>query len=321
MNKLKDIRVILILIGLLFIFLFPVFSSDFYMINILSIAVIYSVYAGSWDILSGFTGKENMGHAAFVAIGAYLLGFISSAYAIQPWLSIPLAAIASALFGIAIGVPTLRLKGPYFALASLAVASIFENLTITFSEVTGGEEGIYGIPFLTDGPVSSYYFMAIFSVVSVYILYRLGKSNFGLILKSIKSDEDAAKALGIKSTKYKVTAFALAAMFAGMAGTVTGHFYGYIGPDIVYPLSLNTLIMAVVGGIGGIIPAALGGFFISLLTELLRGFGQWNQIIYTVILMLSVLFLPKGVFKSLGDLLKPKSKKNITPNLRGDENE
>src|SRR6056297_1963699 len=321
MNRLKDIRFILIFIGLVFLFLFPVLSSDFYLINILSIAVIYSVYAGSWDILSGFTGKENMGHAAFVAIGAYLLGFVSTAFSVQPWFSIPMAAIASALFGIAIGVPTLRLKGPYFALASLAVASIFENLTISYSEFTGGEEGIFGIPFLTAGPTTDYYFMLIFSVISVLILFIIGKSNFGLILKSIQSDEDAAKALGIKTTKYKVTAFALSAMFAGMAGTVMGHFYGYVGPDIVYPLSLNTLIMAVVGGIGGIIPAALGGFFISLLTELLRGLGQWNHIIYTVILMLSVLFLPKGVFKTLGNILKPKSKKNVAPKLRGDENE
>jgi branched-chain amino acid transport system permease protein len=321
MNRLKDIRFILIFIGLVFLFLFPVLSSDFYLINILSIAVIYSVYAGSWDILSGFTGKENMGHAAFVAIGAYLLGFVSTAFSVQPWFSIPMAAVASALFGIAIGVPTLRLKGPYFALASLAVASIFENLTISYSEFTGGEEGIFGIPFLTAGPTTDYYFMLIFSVISVLILFIIGKSNFGLILKSIQSDEDAAKALGIKTTKYKVTAFALSAMFAGMAGTVMGHFYGYVGPDIVYPLSLNTLIMAVVGGIGGIIPAALGGFFISLLTELLRGLGQWNHIIYTVILMLSVLFLPKGVFKTLGEFLKPKSKKNKAPKLRGDENE
>ncbi|MDN5342556.1 branched-chain amino acid ABC transporter permease [Oceanotoga sp. DSM 15011] len=320
MKFLKDIRGIIILLFTAFLFIFPLISNDFYLINILSVSFIYMVYAGSWDILSGFTGKENMGHAAFIAIGGYMLGFISSSFAIKPWLSIPLAAIFSILFGIIIGIPTLRLKGPYFALASLAIASIFEKLTISYSEVTGGEEGIFGIPFLTEGPMGSYYFMLIFAVISIGLLFYLGKSNFGLILKSIKSDEEAAKALGIETTKYKVTAFALSAMFAGMAGTVIGHFYGYIGPDIVYPLSLNTLIMSVVGGIGGIIPAALGGFFISLLTELLRGFGEWNQIIYTVILMLSVLFLPKGIFVSIGNLIK--RKKSIKPVIEksGDKN-
>ncbi|HOO76063.1 MAG TPA: branched-chain amino acid ABC transporter permease, partial [Tepiditoga sp.] len=176
MKKKFNLNFILILIGVVFLYIFPVFK-DYYLLNVFSIAVIYAVYAASWDFLSGFTGKENFGHAAFIAIGGYMIGFISSVYPIKPFLSIPLAAVVSAIFGILIGLPTLKLKGPYFALATLAVATIFEKLSISLSDLTGGEEGIYGIEFLTQGQISSFYFVLTFAVLAILIMYILGKSN------------------------------------------------------------------------------------------------------------------------------------------------
>lgn len=291
-----------LIILLLFFTLFPI-TNDLFLINVFSIAFIFSVYASSWDLLSGFTGKENFGHAAFIAIGGYLVGFMSSSFHINPFLSLALSAIAAALFGAIIGIPTLRLRGPYFALATLAVASIMEKLTISYSNFTGGEEGIYGIPFLTESPITSYYFVLAFSVISIIIMYFIGKSNFGLILKSLKSDELASQALGIRINYYKISAFVISSLFAGMGGSITAHFFGYIGPDIVYPLSLNSIIMAVVGGIGGIIPAALGGLSLTIISELLSDFGDFNLLLYTIILILSILFLPEGIFNTLSNKL------------------
>jgi len=304
MLKKLSIPTILILAGTVMLFLFPVISDDLYMITVFSIALIYAVYAASWDLLSGFTGKENFGHAAFIGIGAYMLGFISQSFRIQPYLSIPIAAVLSFVFGVLIGLPTLRLKGPYFALATLAVASIMEKLTYSFSDITGGEDGLYGIEFLTGDEISSFYFVLIFAVIAILILYLIGKSNFGLTLKAIKSDDDAARALGIYTDKFKVMAFGISAAFAGVAGTISGHYYSYVGPDIVFPLSLNIIIMCVIGGLGGIIPAALGGFALSYLSEMLRDFGDWNQLIYSGILMITVIFLPRGVFNIIGDFFK-----------------
>jgi len=304
MKKKISIPAILVLLGTLLLFLFPVISGDLYLITVFSIALIYAVYAASWDLLSGFTGKENFGHGAYIAIGAYMLGLLSQRFAIQPYLSIPIAAVLSFIFGILIGLPTLRLKGPYFALATLAVATIMEKMTYSFSDFTGGEDGLYGIEFLTGDEISSFYFVLIFAVIAIFILYRIGKSNFGLTLKAIKSDDDAAKALGIYTDRFKVLAFGISATFAGIAGTISGHYYSYVGPDIVYPLSLTIIIMCVVGGLGGIIPAALGGFALSYLSEMLRDFGDWNQLIYSGILTLTVIFLPRGVFNIIGDLLK-----------------
>jgi len=315
-KKLKDLRIILIVVGIVFMFIFPIGFNDQYLIWVFSIALIYSVYASSWDLLSGYTGKENFGHAAFIAIGGYMVGFISKAFPIPVYLSLPISALVSAVFGVVIGIPTLRLKGPYFALATLAVASIFEKLTISMSQYTGGEEGMIGITYLTDDPNKSYYFLLIFAVLAVYTMFKISRSNFGLILKALKSDEDACRAIGINTTFYKVTAFALSASFAGMAGTLVAHNFGYIGPDIVYPLSLNSMIMAVVGGIGGIVPAALGGFFLTFVSELLRDFGDYNQIIYTLLLIFSALFLPNGVFNALSNFLKPKGLKGSTE-IRG----
>lgn len=318
MNKKFSISTILILAGVCLLLLFPVMSDDLYLITVFSIALIYAVYAASWDLLSGFTGKENFGHAAFIAIGAYMLGFISQHFAIPPYLSVPLAALLSFIFGILIGLPTLRLKGPYFALATLAVASIMEKLTYSFSDVTGGEDGLYGIEFLTGDEISSFYFVLIFAIIAIFVLYSIGKSNFGLTLKAIKSDDDAARALGINTDRFKVLAFGISAAFAGMAGTISGHYYSYVGPDIVYPLSLNIIIMCVVGGLGGIIPAALGGFALSFLSEMLRDFGDWNQLIYSGILMIIVIFLPRGVFNILGDFLKFRRKDSAGVSVRGE---
>jgi len=302
--KKNGITVLLLLAGVVFLLLFPVLGDDLYLLTVFSIALMYSVYAASWDLLSGYTGKENFGHAALVAIGAYSLGIISQSTPLQPILSIPLAGILSIVWGILIGIPTLRLKGPYFALATLAVASIMEKLTLSFSEVTGGEEGLYGIPFLAQDFVPSYYFVLLFAILSIGFLFFLGRSNFGLTLKSIRSDEDAARAVGISTTRYKVTAFAISAGFAGMTGAISGHYYGFVGFDMVFPLSLNIIILSVVGGLGGILPAALGAFFLTYLTELLREFGEFNQLIYTGILMVVVLVLPHGVFNLLGDFLR-----------------
>ncbi len=311
MKKKISIPTLLVLLGTLMLFLFPVLSDDLYLITVFAIALLYAVYAASWDLLSGFTGKENFGHAAFIAIGAYMLGFISQHFAIQSYLSIPLAAVLSFIFGILIGLPTLRLKGPYFALATLAVATIMERLTYSFSDITGGEDGLYGIEFLTGDETSSFYFVLIFAVIAIYVLYRVGRSNFGLTLKAIKSDDDAAKALGIYTNRFKVLAFGISAMFAGIAGTISGHYYSYVGPDIVFPLSLNIIIMCVVGGLGGIIPAALGGFALSYLSEMLRDFGEWNQLIYSGILMLTVIFLPRGVFNIIGDLFNRTKRSSV----------
>ncbi|KYZ75813.1 hypothetical protein AXX12_11485 [Anaerosporomusa subterranea] len=285
------------------LFLFPLVYDDAYLMSVLVLACIYTVYVAAWDLLSGFTGQENFGFALFIGTGAYLVGFITKfGGGIAPLWGILLGGLAAASIGLALGIPCLRLKGPYLALATLAAAAIADRLAIIFSKYTGGEDGIYGVEFLTGDPLTDYYAALVFMVVSVSILYMIGRSHIGLLLKAIREDEAAAEAGGVNTTLYKVAAFVVSAWFGGMAGAFNAHYLGYVGPDAVLAshISLNIIIMAVVGGAGSIINAALGAFVLAVAADYLKHFGEYHLLIYTSLLILVLLFMPKGIFSTLG---------------------
>lgn len=285
------------------LFLFPLVYDDAYLMSVLVLACIYTVYVAAWDLLSGFTGQENFGFALFIGAGAYLVGFITKfGGGIAPLWGIPLGGLVAAILGLALGVPCLRLKGPYLALATLATAAIADRLAIIFSHYTGGEDGIYGVEFLTGDPMADYYVALLFMVVSVGILYAIGRSYIGLLLKAIREDEAAAEAGGVNATLYKVAAFVVSAFFGGMAGAFNAHYLGYVGPDAVLAshISLNIIIMAVVGGSGSIINAALGAFALAVAADYLKHFGEYHLLIYTSLLIIVLLFMPKGIFTTLG---------------------
>jgi branched-chain amino acid transport system permease protein len=285
------------------LFLFPLVYDDAYLMSVLVLACIYTVYVAAWDLLSGYTGQENFGFALFIGTGAYLVGFITKfSGGIAPLWGIPLGGLAAAVIGLALGIPCLRLKGPYLALATLAAAAIADRLAIIFSKYTGGEDGIYGVEFLTGDPLTDYYAALVFMVVSVSILYITGRSHIGLLLKAIREDEAAAEAGGVNATVYKVAAFVVSAWFGGMAGAFNAHYLGYVGPDAVLAshISLNIIIMAIVGGAGTIINAALGAFVLAVAADYLKNFGEYHLLIYTSLLILVLLFMPKGIFTTIG---------------------
>lgn len=286
--------------------LFPLVYEDAYLMSVLVLACIYTVYVASWDLLSGFTGQENFGFALFIGAGAYIVGFITKfGGGITPLWGIPLGGLIAAILGLALGVPCLRLKGPYLALATLAAASIADRLAIIFSNYTGGEDGIYGVSFLTSDPVTDYYAALLFMLVSVAILYSIGHSYIGLLLKAIREDESAAEAGGVNATLYKVSAFVVSAFFGGMAGAFNAHYLGYVGPDAVLAshISLNIIIMAVVGGTGSIINASLGAFALAVAADYLKNFGEYHLLIYTSLLIIVLLFMPKGIFTTISEKL------------------
>lgn len=285
------------------LFLFPLVYDDAYLMSVLVLACIYTVYVAAWDLLSGFTGQENFGFALFIGTGAYLVGFLTKfGGGIAPLWGIPLGGLAAASIGLALGIPCLRLKGPYLALATLAAAAIADRLAIIFSKYTGGEDGIYGVEFLTGDLLTDYYAALVFMVASVGILYAIGRSYIGLLLKAIREDEAAAEAGGVNTTLYKVAAFVVSAWFGGMAGAFNAHYLGYVGPDAVLAshISLNIIIMAIVGGAGSIINAALGAFVLAVAADYLKHFGEYHLLIYTSLLILVLLFMPKGIFTTLG---------------------
>lgn len=288
------------------LFLFPVVYDNPYLASVLIMANIYTVYVAAWDLLSGFTGQENFGFALFIGAGAYFVGMTTKYFGlVAPWWGIPAGGLAAAAVGLVIGIPCLRLKGPYLALATLAAAAIADRMAIILNKYTGGEDGIFGIEYLFGDPLADYYASLVFMLVCVAVLYAVGRSYLGLLLKAIRQDENAAEASGVNATFYKAAAFAVSAFFGGAAGAFNAHYLGYVGPDAVLAssISLNVIIMAIVGGTGNIVNAALGAFFLTVVADFLKGFGEYHLLIYTSLLILVLLFMPKGLFATLLDRL------------------
>src|SRR5579864_7143160 len=164
---------------LAFLAILPLVGRSDYLSGILTVSIIYAIWAASWDFMSGLTGRENFGHALFIGAGAYTAAFVNSKLDLSPWWGLPAGALVAVAFSLVIGFPTLRLRGPYFALAMLAAATIMQRLTRIFWQYTGGEEGIPGLDPLFDNPLVTYYFCLGALVLTAAVLLLLARSSWG----------------------------------------------------------------------------------------------------------------------------------------------
>jgi branched-chain amino acid transport system permease protein len=280
--------------------LIPAVIHSDYLIGILTVSLIFGIYAASWDFMSGLTGRENFGHALFIGTGAYTAAFLNSKLDLSPWWCLPAGALTAVGFSLVIGFPTLRLRGPYFALAMLAAATIMQRLMRIFWEFTGGEEGIPGLDPLFESHVGTYYFCLFALAVTTAVLLLLARSSWGTILRAIRGDEAACQAAGINITFYKIAALMISAAFAGAGGVLYAHYQEAVTPDVfAVALSITIIIMVYVGGMGSIYGPVAGGIILALLPELLRGLGEYRLWVYSVILMLILFFAPGGFIAPL----------------------
>jgi branched-chain amino acid transport system permease protein len=278
----------------------PAITGSNYLTGVLTVCVIYGIWASSWDFMSGLTGRENFGHSLFIGTGAYTAGFLSSIWAANPWYSLPLGVVVAVAFAILVGFPTLRLRGPYFALAMLSTSAILQRLCLIFWEYTGGEEGIYGLDPLMKTPLYYYWFALGILVVTVIVLTLLARSHWGLLLRAIRGDEATCQAAGINVTFYKIVSLMISAGFAGLGGALYAHYQLQVSPPLFsVVVSITVIIMVYVGGIGSIYGAAVAAILLTLLTEMLRGFGEYRLWIYTLTLMMILFFLPNGLIAPL----------------------
>ncbi len=278
----------------------PFWVTNRYFLGILVLSNLYAVFASSWDFMSGQTGRENFGHALFVGAGAYTAAFLNLYAGAPAWLSLPAAGCVAVLFGLAIGLPTLRLRGPYFALATLAAAAIMQRLTLIFWEYTGGEEGLSGLTPLVSSATTFYYLSLAFMLLTALILLMLANSRWGLLLRAIRGDEGASEAAGVNTTIHKIGALVVSAFFAGVAGAFYAHYQLQAGPQLFsVVISITVIIMSYVGGMGSVYGAVGGAFLLTILSELLRKFGEYRLLFYTVVLILILFFLPRGLLAPL----------------------
>ena len=192
----------------------PMLLNSNYLTGVLTVCAIYAIWAASWDFMSGLTGRENFGHSLFIGAGAYTAGFLATVWFANPWYSLPAAVVVAVAFSVVVGFPTLRLKGPYFALAMLTASAIMQRLCLIFWEYSGGEEGLYGLEPLILSPLHYYWFVLAILVVTVAILTALAHSHWGLLLRAIRGDEATCQAAGINVTFYKIASLMISAAFA-----------------------------------------------------------------------------------------------------------
>ena len=278
----------------------PALSTSTYLVGVLTVALIYAIWAMSFDCFSGLSGRENFGHTLFIGVGAYGAGYCSGVFGWNPWLGLPLGTALAVACGLLLGLPTLRLRGPYFTLAMLSAAAIAQRLLLIFWDRTGGEEGIQGLLPLVASPLAYYYFVLAVTVASGVVMVALARSRWGLLLRAIRGDEASCQAAGIDVTWYKITGLLVSAAFAGLGGVLYAHYQLQVSPQLFSIMLVLTIVtMVYVGGVASVYGAAGGAVLLALLGELLRGFGAYRLLVYGAVLLLVLFFLPRGAVAPL----------------------
>ena len=274
----------------------PMLFPGKYLIGVLTVAAIYGIWSVSWDFMSGLTGRENLGHSLLIGVGAYTAGFLNVQFGWGPWWSLPASMAIAAIFGLILGFPTLRLRGPYFALAMLSAAVIMQRLMLIFWEFTGGEEGIQDITPLIKDPLHYYWFVLTLLGAITWFLAWMARSRWGLILRAIRGDEATCLAAGLPITTYKIASLIISAAFAGLGGALYAHYQLQVSPQLFAVVTSITIItMVYVGGMGTIFGPVGGALLLTLMTEGLRNFGEWRLMIYSLLLIFILFFLPNGI--------------------------
>lgn len=270
-----------------------------FLINLFMMAIL----AESWNIIGGFTGYASFGNVAFFGIGAYTTGVLLTRVEFPFALALPAAGIVAMLFGAVVGLPILRLKGHYFAIATLGVAETMREVVYNL-EFTGKGTGLV-MPIVRNPLIFFYSMLGILAAVTL-VNWWLSASRFGYGLVAIREDEDAAAVMGINTPLYKTIAFAMSGFFTGLAGGVYAYWITFIDPEAVFKviITVQLLIMAVFGGTGTVLGPLLGALVLSAVSELLATqLVTLAELFNGFIIILVVLFMPKG----LTDLIRQRA--------------
>lgn len=335
---------ILFLVSVVFIFILNNFkdSVDAYYYTIIIYVGINIILATSLNLINGYTGQFSLGHAGFMAIGAYISASLSTYFA--PFFNSIFGAgdiggnltfitvlisggISTAFVGLLVGVPSLRLKGDYLAIVTLGFSEII-RVIIQGLDFIGASQGFRGVYIyengqkylqmadnLTNVPFvfyeipkhTDFFWVFLFVAIIIYFVHNLVTSSYGRGFLAVKDDEIAAEAMGINTTKFKVIAFVSGAFFAGIAGALYGHFNQYLNPeDFNFLKSVEIVVMVILGGMGSLPGVIIAAVILTILPEGLRGVAEYRMVIYALLLVIMMLTRPQGLF---GVRLKPKKEK------------
>lgn len=264
--------------------------GSFWLLNIILIC-INIILAVSLNLINGFTGQFSIGHAGFMAVGAYLSAVLTVKFQVPFILAIIAGAVAAGVLGFVIGLPTLRLSGDYLAIATLGLGEII-RITILNIPYVGGASGFMGIPRYTS---FTWVFWAM--VFTVFVIKNLINSSHGRACISIRENEIAAEAMGVDTTRYKVLAFTIGAAFAGIAGALFSHYFYIAHPaSFTFMKSFDILTMVVLGGLGSLTGSITAAILLTFVSAALAGYPEWRMVIYSLLLIALMLYRPQGLF-------------------------
>jgi branched-chain amino acid transport system permease protein len=300
---------------LIFLIIVPLIVKNPYFLHIIIMAGIFVLLASSMNLITGCTGRLNLGHAGFYGLGAYGSTLLVMKMGFPVWIAMLFGGVISTLFGVLIGVPCLKLKGSYLAITTLAFGEITRLAFINLVELTNGPLGIRGIPgppplllpkiglIQFESKIVYYYLIFFICLICLLIIYRIMNSQIGNTFIAIREDEIRAETVGIDTITIKIINFALGAFFAGIAGSFYAHYVRFISPDtFTLNETFTILTMVVIGGLGTFWGPVLGGVIFTFLPELLRAIADYRMIIYGLLMTVSIIFMPEGligIFRSL----------------------
>ena len=309
MKNLRTSKAISIAAVLIVALIVPQLGFNDYIMTIFVQGLLYSIIVLGLNFITGMTGQMNLGNAAVFGLGAYTAALRTTKLGISPWLAMILVALMGWLIGLVLGYPSLRVKGVYLTLTTIAFNEIV-RLCLQNMEWTGGVGGVRSIPrfhifgFLINTPVRNYYFILIILVFVIFITYRIIHSKYGRAFIAVRDNVDAVETCGIKLSRIKVQAFTLSTIYGAIAGGLYASFMGYVSPTtFTMNLSMSFAVMLIIGGRCSIAGCIIGAFVISFAPELLRFLGTYYQFTYALIIMLALIFNPNGLV-ALGPKIK-----------------
>jgi len=274
---------------------------DNYVINVTARLFVFVLVALGLNLLTGFAGQVSLGHAAFFAIGAYTAAVLAER---GGWSFIPCvvaAALVTAGLGYLLGLPCLRLSGLYLAMATLGFTLIVQEMLLQLSVITHGSEGmsvrpasILGFTFGTD--YRKYYLVLAFTVGMLLFARNLIRGRTGRAFLAIRENEKAAAAMGVNLARYKTIAFAVSALYTGLAGALSAYVVGFLDPqEFSFFLSIQFITIIILGGLASLLGSVLGACFLIILPELLAGLDVWQALVYGLIMVVTIIFMPFGL--------------------------
>ena len=291
--------------GLLALLVLPHLLPGKYLLQLVNLGLISLIVVLGLNFITGYCGQINFGQAAFWGIGAYVTA-LATMNGLNFWLALPLAAVATGLCSLVLGVPTLKLRAYYLAMATIAFGEIVQLVLVHWEPVTGGTSGLRGVPGVSvfghalQGNLQHYYFLLAWCALALALAMRLRASKLGRAMVALRDSEIAAEVAGVDTVRIKMLAFALSSMYAGVAGGLYASTVNYVSPDLFSNAqAVLFFTMLVVGGTGSAVGAVIGTVVLTALPEALRFLKEWYLVLYGVGVILMIVFVPDGI-ASLG---------------------